>query len=189
MKLKQKYDFSTTVTGLAVSTIAFRGNSVFDPDPLLGGSSATMYSVMAQLYKKYRVLGSKIKVRFRQNAALDTDVGIFAGEEQTAPGLGFSWQACPNHVMTRLAPWTVGTTPTDRTAKTLQMYRSTKKIIGFKSDDSVTADAASNPARQWYWTIGFRPSDLVPTSGVNVWVTVEITYYTKWSEPDNTVSY
>lgn len=62
-------DMPFTDTNLTFSPAAstfgsfrYRGNSPFDPDPLLGGESVLYYPTYSALYRRYRVLSVKVEV-------------------------------------------------------------------------------------------------------------------------------
>jgi hypothetical protein len=54
-------------TSSSFGTFRFRGNSPFDPDPLLGGESALYYTQYASLYRRYRVLSVRVECVFVNN--------------------------------------------------------------------------------------------------------------------------
>jgi hypothetical protein len=57
-------DFSDFVPAAVFGQFRYRGNSPFDPDPLLGGDSALFYAQWAQFYRVYRVVSVMIEMTF-----------------------------------------------------------------------------------------------------------------------------
>lgn len=76
-------DTSDFVPSAVFGNFRYRGNSPFDPDPLIGGDSALFFATYASLYRYYRVVSVKLEVTFVNNesfpvlltfAPTDTDI-------------------------------------------------------------------------------------------------------------------
>jgi len=53
------------------ASVRFRMNSVYDPDPTLGGGTVDGYTFFSTIYGRYRVVGFKYKVAFDNNDAFE----------------------------------------------------------------------------------------------------------------------
>jgi len=53
------------------ASVRFRMNSVYDPDPTLGGGTVDGYTFYSTIYGRYRVVGFKYKIAFDNNDAFE----------------------------------------------------------------------------------------------------------------------
>lgn len=60
--LRYNTEIQLDTEGVGIAAAIFRCNSPYDPEVILGGHSAYMFDDIMRLYRKYRVVGSKIRV-------------------------------------------------------------------------------------------------------------------------------
>lgn len=179
VKIKFRYytQFSTTPTQSYASWSyrAYSGNSLYDPDVTLTGNQPTGYDQWTAFYASYRVMGSKLTMKYANasndwttvfvNAALtsslSTSTSTFKPEEQ------------PYTITRQVAPYgTTGANPVTR----ISMYMTTQKIFQehIMGDEDYAAPYNASPNNQWYWNIGHATysSAAVPSRGF-----VTLTYY------------
>lgn len=158
----------------------YRGNSIWDPDVSLGGSTCMGWQAWNQFYLRYRVLGSAIKVvTFTSNSA--------------ANRMNINWVAVPvsntaqldaTVQQSRTLPYAkVRNSQQGSGVSMIKNYISTAKMKGIpwntpKIEEVYSSNMDGNPAQQWFWAITWGPMDGI--SIINVEFEVEITYYVEF---------
>lgn len=161
---------STTAPGV----VLYRGNSPYDPKYAVGGLSACGFAQWASLYNRYRVIGSKITVSFRDNQiSEDWNVGYVIPKVTTTLDTNFTLASCEPYAKVKYIP-----TKAAGYSCTISAYMSVKKMFGLvrgSYDRDFTSSVSGNPTREFYWHVGV---DAV-TGGVsqNVNCVVSIIYY------------
>lgn len=156
-KVQMKYYEEINMKNLVVaySEATYRAFSIYDPAVAVGGHQPLGHDQWAVFYKKYRVMGSKIEVRFSNHYAPT------AGSENVPVTFGL----CLTETTTSIAD--IGTLIEQPVSKwktasfgesyTLSLpYNSnwqTKGDLGNKYDDDNAADFGSTPAADSYYHI------------------------------------
>lgn len=163
---------STDVAGLYART--FSGNSLFDPDPSVGGAQPTGFDQYAAFYRFYHVAGCKIRLEFiNTDSSSVIQCGVVPGTNQLAAGdltvmYPLEW---PYSVERTLGPLT-----SSFSRCMLNRYMSTKKIYGYKTSNNgnyISAVSAS-PTNQWYWNIWVRNA---AAAAVPFRIKIKLVYY------------
>lgn len=151
----------------------FRGNSLFDPDETGIGVQPYGYDQLTGLFGVFRVVGSKIRIYFRQdNNAPGAIKAVLLATTQNVDTFDIA------DLMQR--PGTKGTSVTvvdDTRKQKLWAYKSTRWLF----PEVTTSDAGfnhaynANPQNQWYWVVAFDTYDSGTTRQISY--DVEITYY------------
>jgi len=174
----------TIPTGAEIQ-YAWRANSVYDPDQVvgIGQKSAREFANMMRLYGLYRVYASAIKVRvINTNSATDNTIlaAVYPSDQlinttavpnaKSAADLAYAkYCVCAPH-------------PAGKSEQTIPNYISMRKILGDNMTDidtNYTGNAGSDPPNVVYWNFaadcgGFN------TGNATVTVDVEIVYYTEF---------
>lgn len=79
MVVKQNFtsEIMVQTAGATFKLIRFRANSLFDPDPVLGGTSYAGYTALAVLYREYRVTHLEFEWNVSNLEAFPIIVGCF----------------------------------------------------------------------------------------------------------------
>lgn len=178
MRVKLKYSYSrdfTVGSGTAPNFVAFRANSIFDPEAGIGGGVPTGFSQWSNFYTAYTVVKSSCKMRMLDQNTDSTTTGTFNG----LMGITIRDTSTPVPTPTQEALITDADsnyranssyTPDDR----VNLYWNASKYFGIKDilDNSELSGltgslAGSNPARQAYYicwgnqrTTGGAPAQL-----------------------------
>ncbi len=161
----------------SISTYTFRGNSVFDPDFAVGGTTADCYTQLSTLYNRYRVLSSRIHVHASNTGTVPVTNFIVAGIVNS-PGNAVQQLQARHMAQGTCAPggpvsWTHAATAT------------THKIFGVPkaqvlAEDDFAGLVGGNPNNVWYWHISTYNLGGV-AGAVNLQVRIE--YEVVWSMP------
>lgn len=152
---------------------AFRGNSMYDPDETGVGVQPYGYDQITGLFGVFRVVGSKIRIYFRQeNQAAGAIKVCLLATTQTITTTDIA------DLMQRPGTKAVSVTLADDTRKQkLKSYKSTKWLYPEISpgDAGFNHQLGGNPVYQWYWTIVFDSYDAQVSRLISY--DVQITYY------------
>lgn len=179
MRVKLKYSYSqdfTVGSGPNPNFVAFRANSVFDPEAALGGGTPTGYTQWSNFYSVYTVVKSSCKMRLLDQNTDSTTTGTFNG----LMGISIRDASAPVPVPTQAGLITDADsnyranssyTPDDR----VRLYWNSSKYFGIKDilDNSELSGLTgglgigANPSRQAYYlcwanqrTTGGAPAQL-----------------------------
>lgn len=140
----------------------FRGNSVYDPNYTGAGHQPGYYDILTQIYGRYRVLSSTIRVEV-SNTSAATPV-LFAIVPDTDPITFTSFQDAaenPRAIVSKMCP--VST----RIPYSLKKQMSTKVQLGLRgseiNDEDYSHTSAANPNNMWYWNTFFTAADQATT--------------------------
>lgn len=151
IRVTMKYAQFRVMSGAVVVYQVFRGNSIFDPDLTGVGHQPMAHDQWGNLYLRYRVLGSRIKLTAINELADPTAIQIWPSNDSTIPTNFTDGLEQPRSVAGLLG----GATGSDR--KTLSASMTTTTIKGSRKladDQGMEANFGANPAIQWFWTVG-----------------------------------
>jgi hypothetical protein len=92
-EINKAYDPGTVLFGI----FRYRGNDVFDPDPISGGESAYNFNDWAALYRRFRVISIKVQATIVNNEAFpvfvtsapsDTDIASSVSDSEAVLDIG-----------------------------------------------------------------------------------------------------
>lgn len=162
-------------SGLVTGYLAYRGNSLFDPEVALGGHQPLYFDQYSAIYAHYRVMASKIKIDAITPSSTN---GMFL-------------VVIPNTIevagesMSRMYEQMRAGAPTllpiaRRAGRRIIRYASTQQVCGCTKSqvygDEYAAATDANPAQIWFWNLISEPDDGVAADEV-VLATIKLTYY------------
>lgn len=185
MFIKMRFNYLFTASSTVAVEYPYVGNSIYDPDPAIGGASADGFNQWMALYEYYRVHASDLKVNVNAD---------YSG-------------ASPNYSNVRVitvpsttATWTlsVNAAATSRFAKeshiswsgggmcVLNNSITTCKVLGIRSNEgdmySLSGTSSSNPTIKWYWHLLIQG---MSTADLKVFTEIRITYHVElWKRKD-----
>lgn len=165
---------------------AFYGNSIFDPYTAVGGHQPYAMDVWKQLYRRYRVFGSKISVTTQFNKTGNSD--LYANLN------GINTFVVPVTDSTVVHESTLAEMPRCRyrcnwgvypnRPSRIKHYASTCQVWGVSKQTAATnaefsALTTANPAAPWYWWItASRPvTDSPSDTAQPIFFRVTLIYY------------
>lgn len=176
---KLQYTDEPVLSGTNTYHNVYRGNSPYDPDFSLGGTTATGYSQFCGgngPYLNYCCFGSKIIVNFMR-----TDTGTGPIEMFLLPSVLTTVSSTSS---TQLRPQKyckfrfVTNYQNSKSSTTIGHYFTTSKMYGRKSilsEDDFSAQYNANPVNEWFWNIVVQDPALTTTVTGKIWVKVK--YY------------
>lgn len=189
---KMKYmDYFSFGSGGAASfqQRIFRLNSCRDPVEDLGGGSCTGFAELTALWKRYQVMGSRIRIWTYNTCASPIIIGVLAASsDYIVPGSGSLIQQTlferPDICRSRtLTPYT-GTGMAHPHAS-FSYYRTVKSLEGrlYTEDQDYVSTSTTEPNNQLYWYVYACALDGTSVS-ITANVRIEITYYVRWLQTD-----
>lgn len=192
---KHKYTMNKTLSGTYTTSDipgtalqSFRTASLFDPDRTGSGHQPLFFDEMGAIYKQYRILGAKCKVRF---VNMCNEPIVVFGAHLGAP-LGTGWS--PANLMERkdvksriLSPMNAG----GRNITTMNLYYSPSKFYKqsksqLRADNSLVGNDVGDvvPSKATYFEIACAQVDTALGSSENhaVKIYVEIEYTAFWND-------
>ena len=170
--VKIKYFESLEFTGTGINYHSFRGNSFYDPDESATGHQPLGFDQYAAFYNKYRVYGTKMKLRIVNNDSTQVDAALLASVGAFPTPTNFT-EVCeqPYSVVKQL-----GTVNANAKA-VLKMYMSSSKIFGdkVKEDLDYAALVTASPAKVWRYQMYF--TNYAPLDAINVSALIEMEMY------------
>lgn len=171
MRTTLKY---TSVVDLSASSakdanFILRPTSIFDVDPLIGGSSTYGYAEWAPFYNRYRVHSSRLTVRFSNREVESCDVYILP--TNTNPGANVA-DPSPYYTHPAAKKGLLGSVYAKDNV-TLSYKTTTLKMgaVADFADDAFSSPFGSNPTQDWFWFIGaYKGASLNLTNGVTCYV-------------------
>jgi len=144
----------TVAIGSAASAVRWRPTSVFDVDPLLGGTTIPGFTELAGLYGSYRTTRSGIKLEVApQDAARVASVVVVP--LNVDPGSGPSAATQASWTMNPYAIYQItGTAGSPNVI--IRNNMSTEKIFGSKMvyfDDAFSSLVTTSPTNNWFWAV------------------------------------
>jgi len=176
--LHYSYAYKDTTANPGLYDWVMKGNGMYDPDVAIGGYSATGLDNYANLYTRYKVLGSTCKLTHWTNDTLNMNIACIIptksvtsiADAGSKSYLGLS-RASASSCSTPGAPACVVV----NSAKTADM-------LGIRDldDEGLTADTAADPTHLWYWHVVTVPT---LASAASVYKLVEIAYDVVFMQP------
>lgn len=132
----------------------FRLNSIYDPDFTGSGSTYLGYASKSNLYGAYRVISTRVRVRFFGNTAGAAVVGLMFGANSTFASNANTWPIQPNSCNKILC----GNTGTSHSIVTFDLTHKMSKLSGvtereFLTDMDFRSDFGSSPLKAVYVTL------------------------------------
>lgn len=155
----------------------YSGNGLYDPNITSSGAQPQMFDELMTYYRYYNVVASKIKISSICSSTTEGfDIYVAPTNNTTSTYNFVSATTIPG------VKWkTVGPSNSLSLGKIIN-YRKTSIQAGVAyNDDTLLGNTGTNPTNQWYWRIGCSPINSASTSTYNVFLTVELTYYTRLS--------
>lgn len=185
------HDFYTLSSGGAATYAyqAWRGNSIYDPDPSAGGSAPSGYSNMARLFNFYDVKAASFRVQITNGgSAQNIDVGLVAIPYIDYANLVASIGSIQNITSEILVPahrgkvcQLAGISNNNFTAainkRSLSLFARTRGVLRLPHDSNELAVMGTNPGTQWYFVLWVASANSTSMSNT-LTAEVTITYYT-----------
>lgn len=154
-------------------------NSLYDPNGSGAGGQPALYDNMVSLYRRYRVLGAKVKTEFFNTTADSVIISImYQGTYSSLisdPNTYFPEGRKGNKI------FTLDRVGTGNANKTVTAYFSLPRLEGSNVRSSVNyAGVNADPNTVLYASINMQS---VSGSNVTVYTRTTITYYSKWDSP------
>lgn len=144
----------TVAIGSAASAVRWRPSSVFDVDPLLGGTTIPGFTELSGLYGSYRTTRSNIKLEV---APQDTSrvSSVVVVPLNVDPGSGPSAATQASWTMNPYAIYEITGTAGSPNIR-INNSMSTEKIFGSKMvyfDDAFSSLVTTSPTNNWFWAV------------------------------------
>ena len=173
------YTLTTAATGTPVSKY-YGLNTMYDPDPALGGIQPYWFDQFTAIYERYSVLGAKMTATFSVAAPATTtlgvgpwQVGIITDRNTTTVGTSISTLASSQNSDTK----TLGG---DYKTVTCTATYSPEKNLGITSwDNDVQGTSASSPSLGWWG--GLWAATMGSVGATDVRVVIRIEYRCRFS--------
>jgi len=155
----------TVAIGAAATAVRWRPSSVFDVDPLLGGTTIPGFTELAGLYGSYRTTRSNIKLEV---APQDTSrvASVVLVPLNVDPGSGPSSATQSSWTMNPYAIYEIfGTAGSPNIC--IKNSMSTEKIFGSKMvyfDDAFSSLVTTSPTNNWFWAVSIITGFTVATT-------------------------
>lgn len=149
----------------------YRGNSLYDPDYVIGGHQPLYFDQLMQIYTKYKVVSVQVKVLSVSPVAAYLTVTP-ATDPLVANTNTPQYSELPRSVVTAVG--TYNTIP----SRPLVARYNTQGVLGLTnaqlSDSDYSGTASTNPSQLWYINITSTSTDLA--TNANVSVSVRLSY-------------
>lgn len=155
----------------------YRGNSLYDPDALLGGHQPWSFDQLMTIYKKFYVKGSIIDVYPSISPAQGPAyLMVWADTTSNIPtALSDMIETCKINAGT-----VVSMSGDTFIGNSVRMAHSTKNMLAGVKDDDKIGTVNSNPVSVWYWhVIMYNPNT---SNAISTGFAASITYYTDFQE-------
>jgi len=183
LKIKLKYSELLVLTSLvgAVTSNAFRMNSIFDPNQTGTGHQPYAFDQWAAMYSKYCVLGSKLTATFTQsgNTGGPWDVGVIGDGDASIASLPSTNRETADSDTKVLAV----STGSNNVIKCSTTYSPWKRLGLAYTDDTVQGATTSNPTQPWYGVVWC--ADMVGPASSNVFCKVDMEFTVLFTRPIN----
>lgn len=163
----------------ATGFIYFRGNSIYDPEDILGGGQPADFDIYKLFYYNYVVHGSSMSVK------------LMNGNAANSSAIRFAMVPTPAATPSSLSPEEVAeqpyakyvTLPNYGGSRKLSAYMSTAKMVGrpkvaIIADDQYQAPVSSNPTYTWFWNVCYKAAD--DGAITNVYAGIRFVYYVEF---------
>lgn len=182
MRVKLHYDTSYVTTNAAslYTVIQLRGNSLYDPETILGGANPYSFDAWSNFYNKYRVYGSAVRVTTYPTGTTNlstTQQLIVVPTANSSDAL-----TATIDVATQMPYSKNNISNLYKGPATISSYMSTRKIHGIDKAqfgrEYFEAQVTSNPTRMWFWNILNGP--IVSGETCQNVYKIRITYYAEF---------
>lgn len=188
-KYKEVIALSQSYAAASMDTnarVLFRCNGMYDPNETGSGHQPRFFDEMSSFYDRYRVIGSKISVKFINLSNEPAYIVLHQG----TTGLGAGWTAQQAGELKGTKVRILhGLNTGPRSVVTLSSGFSPMKALGkpktlIFADEDLDAQHGEVPAKQWHWTVGMHQvsSTLGAQSDLNVQCEISIDYTAEWSD-------
>lgn len=179
-KTKLRYSTSVQINAFTSHTTGvhvFSCNGIYDPDVTGTGHQPRGFDQLMPMFDHYRVLASRIMVRFFNSDATNPQVGGIAIRDSTTT---------ESTLYNYTEQGTVKTVPIgtqDTSIKTLRMGVAPHKWLGLSyKEDSLKGTSSTQPSEQCYYHVfAASPDSSVDPAAVNL--NIEIDYLVQFIEP------
>lgn len=187
---------SPTAFGATMGQVLYKGNGLFDPQVALGGHQPRGFDEWCGgdgigWYKRFRVHGSKINVRFQgKGDTSNVDNGPMLGlcPHQDAANAAALLSNSPRMIIASEYPyfrlfWPRNLVQANCGQGSAKHFFSTAKMFGVgkqqvKDDISYAGDTGTDPAKTWLWGIYGQWTDEGHTLGIQI--QIKVTYYVEF---------
>lgn len=175
MRVTLAYSDLFRVSGTSPYPYVFRGNSLFDPDFTSTGHQPRYFDTYMQLYSKYKVLGSRIRISIINSHPSSIEALVLVPLTDVISALTYQdWVELSYSTRTPLNA--VG----GRNGHTIVNRMSTAKILGLRpsqvNDEDYSGTTGTNPVSIWYWNIGIFST--TPGAPISADLQIDIEYDT-----------
>lgn len=184
VSIKHVYETELVLTGVSLAipdNHLFSGNNLADPDVSGTGFQPYFFDQLANLYTRYRVSGSSIRITgFANTASGGNSLNVM--EVYVVPQATSVVSTDINQV--RTLPYCRGGLTNAFGRIRLKQYMTPNKINGIKKgvvqfdEDWSALASAGGPSKVWYWGVYARAL----LTGQVLYLRVRLTYYTQWSD-------
>lgn len=177
MRVCLRYSENKTLSGLGLADLAkivYRGNSIFDPDFTGVGHQPLGHDEWNQFYRRYRVIGSKMKVLFASDSAVNVTVGVTPLNTSGGYTIGDTYKEATyskSIVIGGDAMHGLGTVETYMPVNKIRA--GPPNLVRYEED--YAAVFGSNPNKEFFWHVWCHSMDGGTNMAANV--TIELTYY------------
>lgn len=179
MRVRLPYVRLGNFTGIGIVEEVFRGNGMFDPEVAVGGNQPLGFDEWSNLYRRYRVLASKLTIRVSSGDSVDATM-MFVVPLNSSGSIGNRQELLENEK----AKKQILGIQTSQNRGVLSYYMPSNKIRGVsesavKNEIDYSALTTADPQLQWYWHAGIVD---VSSSGdtISSDVYIEIEYYVEF---------
>ncbi len=175
MRVKLVFAYTAAVAGTGSQAYNFSGNSIYDPDPLVGGTSVSGFLQWMAFYTYYYVFKSEFEVRAVPDMTGTTNNKVF--EVITVPDTLSSSAYTTNSVIAAKYMRRGMVVDEGNNLAIVRNKMTTAKMWGFQPGFSwqTLGTSTANPAAQWYWHVLFRPMSV--GGNLTALVNYKITYH------------
>jgi len=180
MRYSQTVRLNEAIPGL--DEFIFRGNSIYDPEVALGGSSAYGFNQWEPFYQRYYVAASKIRIR-----AVNMSTSSCAYIQVIPSNIASVAATSERETEFKYSKWRfLGPRDGGANSGTVKHYMTTQKLTGRRGTDieaNYTGEigpgtsTGSDPITVWFWSV--IGQDALGTAAVDLHVDCQLTYYVK----------
>lgn len=187
MKTKYSVDVESYAPGAPIYVYerVLNGSGLYDPDPSLGGNSALMFAELMNLYQKYYVSGSSMRVEVYPGAtgAYTNKGSIYMKCADTSSGLvsgGLDLQSLREQPGIYNRSWSYYTEQKNNVFYSGYCSHRSINQAWNKGDEAYWGDETSNPIQNVYWHIIFATAD--ESSQLTLCARYDIIYYVEFAQ-------
>jgi hypothetical protein len=185
MRVKLVFAYNSAVGGISTQAYTFSGNSIYDPDPLVGGTSVSGFLEWMKFYTYYMVFKSDFEVRAVPDLTGSANAKVF--EIVTVPDTLSSSAYTTNATIAAKYMKRGMVVDEGDNFSIVRNSMTTAKMWGTQPGFSwqTLGTSTSNPAAQWYWHVIYRP--MQNGGNVTALVNYRIVYHTELRRRIDTV--